>query len=197
MIAALRANLVLCRHQLHPRRPMRRIAAAALALVACQSEPSSPARAIAGPATAASAAASLPAPGSAEPAFDATARRSGWQRAFDLDGDGLDDTIHVDFSGGAHCCYQVSVTLTSTGATIHVPFQLDGGYIGGLDLSQPDRFDVRRIEGPLPEIVMEIETYNGEGRPLPEEWKRRYGISTHRISLSFSGGKLRVRDVPG
>jgi hypothetical protein len=179
---------------------MKRIAAAALALVACQRDPSSPARAIAGLATAASAAASLPAPGSAEPALNAAAPRGArvaWQSAFDLDGDGRDDTIHVDFSGGAHCCYRVSVTLTSMGATIHVPFQLDGGYVGGLDLSQLDHFDVRTIEGPLPEIVMEIETYNGKGRPLPEEWKQRYGISTHRISLGFSGGKLRVRDVPG
>ena len=168
---------------------MKRIAAAALALAACQSAPSSPDSTVARPASAPSAAPPLLAPASAAPQVD-------WRSAFDLDGDGRNDTIHSTFSDGAHCCYRISVTLTRTGATIELPFELDGGYVGGLSLDRPDHFDVRRIEAALPEIVMEIETYSGEPRPLPEGWKQRYGFSTHHIAVSFPEGKLRVRDVP-
>lgn len=173
---------------------MKRIAAAAFALAACQGAPSSPASTVARPAAAPSAAAPSLAPGSAAPAE--IAPQADWQSAFDLDGDGRNDTIHSVFSEGAHCCYRISVTLTRTGATIDLPFELDGGYVGGLNLSQPDRFDVRKGDAPLPEIVMEIATYNGEPRSIPDEWKHRYGFSTHHIAVSFPDGKLRARDVP-
>jgi hypothetical protein len=175
---------------------MKCIAAAAFVLVACQSGPPSLDSAVAPPASAPSAAAPLPAPSAAAPAPSASAPPVHWQSAFDLDGDGSNDTIHIDFSEGAHCCYRISVTLTSTGATTKLPFELDGGYAYGLDLGRPDHFDVRKIDAPLPEIVMEIETYNGEENPLPKEWKKRYGFSTHHIAVGFPGGKLRVRDVP-
>lgn len=63
-------------------------------------------------------------------------------------------------------------------------------------MSQPDRFDIRRTDGELPELVMEIETYNGEPRLLPEELMWEYGITTHYIAVSFGSGSLRVRDWP-
>jgi len=119
-----------------------------------------------------------------------------WTHAFDFDGDGVNDTVEVTFTGGAHCCYRLAVQLTSTGATHRLPFQLDGGYVGGLDLSQPRRFDIRRTDGNLPEIRMEIETYNGKSEPLPDVWRQQYGIRTHYITVSFVRGHLQVRDCP-
>jgi hypothetical protein len=119
-----------------------------------------------------------------------------WNQAFDLDGDGKNDIVQVDFSGGAHCCYRFEVHLTSTGEIHRLPFQLDGGYVGGLDLSQPERFDIRRTDDTLPKLVMEIETYNGESVPLPEEWQQLYGITTHYIAVGFVNGRLQVRDWP-
>lgn len=163
---------------------------AMLAVSACRGELSSAPRSSARPPVGPLAAVPLEAPGSAQRAPGT------WMYAFDLDGDGRNDTVDSKFSGGAHCCYQISVTLTSTNLTIHLPFELDGGYVGGLDLSIPDHFDIRRIHGALPEIMMEIETYNGEPSALPTAWKQRYGISTNHIAVAFPQGQLSVRDVP-
>jgi len=30
--------------------------------------------------------------------------------------------------------------------------------------------------------------------PLPAAWRRRFGLRTHRILVSFPAGKLRVQD---
>ncbi len=102
----------------------------------------------------------------------------------------------VSFSGGAHCCYRLAVKLTSTGVTYRLPFNIDGGYRGGLDLRYRDRFDVRRTDGELPELVMEIETYNGEPMLLPLSWIEQYGFHTHYIAVGFPKGRIRVRDWP-
>lgn len=118
-----------------------------------------------------------------------------WTRAFDLDGDGRNDEIEVRFTGGAHCCYRIGVRLTSTGQVIALPFDIDGGYVGGLDLSRPEHFDVRRTEGPLPELVMEIETYDGVPGRIDPAWRRKYGISTNHVAIGFAGGKLKARDL--
>jgi hypothetical protein len=117
-----------------------------------------------------------------------------WMGAYDLDGDGRRDLIVDEFTGGAHCCYRIGAELSSNKARVKLPFLLDGGYPMGLDLSQPHRFAIRTPAGALPELVMEIETYNGRPRPLRPAWKRRYGIRTHRIAVCFAGGKVRVRD---
>lgn len=119
-----------------------------------------------------------------------------WTRAFDFDGDHRNDDVAVSFSGGAHCCYGLVVRLTSTGEAHRLPFQLDGGYVGGLDLSRPDRFDIRETDGGLPEIVMVIESYNGVLRPIPKAWTDQYGFRTNRIAVGFPGGQLRIRDWP-
>jgi hypothetical protein len=55
-----------------------------------------------------------------------------WTRAFDLDGDGRPDEILPSFSGGAHCCYELTVRLSSTGEATRLPFSLEGGYAAGL-----------------------------------------------------------------
>lgn len=119
-----------------------------------------------------------------------------WTHAFDFDGDGERDAVEVEYTGGAHCCYRVAVYLSSTQKVHHVPFLVDGGYVGGLDLSRPERFSIQETDGALPEIIMEIATYNGEPQPLPKEWVQRYGIRTHRIAVGFAHGCLRVRDWP-
>jgi hypothetical protein len=119
-----------------------------------------------------------------------------WWDDYDLDGDGKNDRIEIEFSGGVHCCYKIGATLTSTEKTIMLPFWMDGGYIYPMTLlDKPNHFRVRTAEGKLPEILMEIATYNGRPEPLETEWKRRYGIKTHRIGISFPNGKVRVRDV--
>lgn len=119
-----------------------------------------------------------------------------WSRAFDLDGDGKIDWIEVKYSGGAHCCYRLTVHLTSSGKVYKLPFQLDGGYLGGLDLSRPNHFDIRKTDGLLPEMVMEIETDNAKPQELPKEWKRQYEITTHYVAVEFPNGRLRIRDWP-
>ena len=32
-------------------------------------------------------------------------------------------------------------------------------------------------------------------QPLPPDWTRQYGIRSHRIGVSFPGGRMVVRDV--
>jgi hypothetical protein len=117
-----------------------------------------------------------------------------WASCFDLDGDGRADQIEVGFSGGAHCCYTIGVELAS-GKRIALPFELDGGYARGFDLSQPGRFAIR----PGPELEMLIGTSGaaGEGdplghdgrllhrrgaRPLPQGPHRRQGLITRRTA---------------
>jgi hypothetical protein len=117
-----------------------------------------------------------------------------WREAHDFDGDGLCDRIDSEFSGGAHCCYRVGAALSSTGEEAMLPFEFDGGYVGGLDLSQPDRFAIRTRQSGLPELLIEINTYNGEPLPLDPEWTGRYGIRTHRIAVCFADGRVQVRD---
>lgn len=133
-----------------------------------------------------------PSPASAPVSED----RVSWMHAFDLDGDGRNDRIEVLFTGGGHCCYRITVHLSSNGAVYRLPFQLDGGYVGGLDLSRPHHFDIRKTDGPLPELVMEIETYNGKPLPLPKEWEKKFRIKTHYIAVGFDDGRMRVRDIP-
>jgi hypothetical protein len=125
----------------------------------------------------------------------APASAAGWEKAYDLDGDGKRDEIIGDFSGGAHCCYRFGARLSSNGKTIMLPFEMDGGYQGGEDLlSKPDQFTIRTPPSGLPELVMKISTYNGKPYPLERKWMRRYGIRTHHVAICFRGGRVRVRD---
>ena len=117
-----------------------------------------------------------------------------WDELYDLDGDGKNDRIVSEFTGGAHCCYRIGAALSSTGETTVFPFELDGGYPGGLDLSQPDRFSIRTRTGSLPEIVYQIATYDGESQPLDPVWTQRWGIRSHRVALCFASGKPQARD---
>ncbi|MBN8702234.1 MAG: hypothetical protein J0M08_04165 [Bacteroidetes bacterium] len=118
-----------------------------------------------------------------------------WLDSFDLDGDSINDHIYFDFSGGAHCCYKINIVLSSDKTERKFPFEMDGGYIGGVDSSQPNQFDIRDIDSDgLPEIVMQIETYNGQRHTIPAKWKNKYGIKSNRIVIEFSEGQLKTRD---
>jgi len=111
---------------------------------------------------------------------DTSAGPADWRRATDLDGDGKPDEILVESSGGAHCCYTIAARLTSTRATVRVPFEIDGGYVGGLDLSRPEHFALHRASDGAAELL-----FDAEGPP-----------ARRRVAVRFTGGKLTVRDAP-
>ena len=122
-------------------------------------------------------------------------KRSDWLRKFDIDGDGKTDVVHFDYSGGAHCCYQISITLSSNSTETKYPFEMDGGYIAGVDSTQPEQFNISDIDKDgRAEIFMKIQTYNWELYPLPRKWKRLFGIKSNYIIIEFENGKLITRD---
>jgi hypothetical protein len=120
-----------------------------------------------------------------------------WATRFDFDGDGAVDPITNTFSGGAHCCYKVAVALSKTGRAIALPFELDGGYVRGLDLSQPASFDVERDSDGVAALRMRIATYAGRAQPIPQQWVRTYGIHSHSIRVVLRDGAPRVENVMG
>ena len=119
-----------------------------------------------------------------------------WRKAYDWDGDGVKDEVVSTFSGGGHCCYRVGIKFASPDRTIMLPFNLDGGYAYPEDLpSNPERFTID-ASGKTPAMVLEIETYNDEPKPLDPAWKAKYGVRSHRIAVTFAGRKVRVRNLP-
>jgi hypothetical protein len=176
---------------------MSRVALVAAALWGCTAAPSATATPSATAGRAVDAAASpRPAASDAGAAAVRAQAASSWRTAYDWDGDGVKDEVVTRFTGGAHCCYLVGVKLAAGSKAIMLPFRLDGGLAPQEDLpNRPERFSVVTVDGGLPEMVMEIETYNGAPGPLDRSWKRVYGISTHRIAVGFRGGKVQARDV--
>jgi hypothetical protein len=129
------------------------------------------------------------------PSYQDKSTKSRWMEQFDFDGDGQNDYINYEFTGGGHCCYKIKVTLSSDQMERKFPFEMDGGYVGGLDISNPHQFDIRDIDNDgLPEILMEIATYNGSPYPIPKNWKKKYGIKSHHIVIEYEKGKLIVKD---
>ena len=111
-------------------------------------------------------------PAIADATAPSPARAIPWQERFDLDGDGVRDRIEVGFSGGAHCCYSLAVDLSSRGRRVPLRYEIEGGYVYGLDLSRPDHFDVRREE-------------RGAVIAFEDVWGRR-------IEARFPRGRLRI-----
>jgi len=128
--------------------------------------------------------------------FDSIADESiAYTQNRDLDGDGIGDEIYFDFTGGAHCCYLLSLDLSTQDSLFTYPFEMDGGYIFDVDGSLPDHFRIEDFDKDgLPEIFMEIYTYNGEITPVEKEWTRDYGITTNYILFDFKEGAMQVRD---
>lgn len=114
----------------------------------------------------------------------------------DLDGDGEADQLHFSYSGGAHCCYSLSITVSSLDKPIDFPFEMDGGYVFGIpDGSQPSQFRIEDVdEDGRDEILMWIGTYNGVEYDLPRSWRRGWAFKTHRIVIEVEEGKIVVRD---
>ena len=79
---------------------------------------------------------------------------------------------------------------------IAFPFDIEGGYIFGLDLSNPDQFSIGDFDHDgIPEVQLHI-VYNGAGEGvLPAEWRNRYGISQPVVRIEFTGDSISVRDV--
>ncbi|HNW88377.1 MAG TPA: hypothetical protein PKN48_01870 [Bacteroidales bacterium] len=120
---------------------------------------------------------------------------SNWLDTFDVDGDSINDHIYFTFSGGGHCCYKINMVLSSDKKKRKFPFEMDGGYVSGVDNSQPDQFDIRDIDSDgLPEIVMRIQTYNGEPEPIPASWKADYGIKSNVIVIEYTDGQIKTKD---
>ncbi len=132
------------------------------------------------------------------PPLDLNLGLTNWLYSFDLDGDNINDSITFDYTGGAHCCYLIDIRLSSEKILRTYPFEMDGGYIGGVDNSLPEQFDIRDIDQDgLPEILMRIQTYNLRPYPIPKKWKRKYGIKTNKIIIEYSNGRLLTRDDTG
>ena len=128
--------------------------------------------------------------------FDSIAAASIAYRQYrDLDGDGIDDEIYFEFTGEAHCCYYMSLELSSKDSLLSYPFEMDGGYLLGVEDHSSDQFQIKDFDNDgLPEIYMEIHAYNGETSPLELEWTRDYGITTSHIIFDYIDGVMEVRD---
>jgi antitoxin component YwqK of YwqJK toxin-antitoxin module len=104
----------------------------------------------------------------------------------DLDGDDINDTITFDYSGGADCCYTMNIRLSCDSIVRKFPFEMDGGYLFGVDNTQPNQF--RIVEGGRyrsPYVYMKIANYNNLTRKKRREWKKTYGIKTDQVQLYF------------
>lgn len=114
----------------------------------------------------------------------------------DFDGDGLSDEILFFYTGGAHCCYQFSLKLSSHQDTLTYPFEMDGGYeFGNVDGSQPSQFKIDDFDGDgNPEIFMKIGTYNGVESPVDSAWKLAFGVKSNSIIFDYVNGKIVVED---
>lgn len=77
---------------------------------------------------------------------DTNIHKKSWQQSYDFDEDQKIDSIFYTYSGGAHCCYTLSIKLSSNQERTEIPYLIEGGYLGGLDLSQPDNFNIFDID---------------------------------------------------
>lgn len=114
----------------------------------------------------------------------------------DFDGDGITDYMFFDYTGGAHCCYLLSLKLSTTSDTISYPFEMDGGYgFGIVDGSNQDQFCIGDFDSDdLPEIFMQISTYNGEPYEIYPEWTAAYGFTSNHIIFDYFEGEVSVSD---
>ncbi len=114
----------------------------------------------------------------------------------DFDGDSISDYLSFSYTGGAHCCYQMNLSLSSKKDTIKYPFEMDGGYVFGIvDGSQSDHFNIDDFDQDgLAEIFMEISTYNGEKYAIEKEWTDEYGITSNYIVFDYQDGEIVIMD---
>lgn len=128
--------------------------------------------------------------------FDSIAAASiAYTRNRDLDGDGINDEIYFEFTGGANCCYYLTLELSSKESLLSYPFEMDGEFMSGPDTSSLDHFQIKDFDNDgLPEIYLEIYAYHGEVTPIEIEWTRDYGITTNHIIFDYINNIMEVRD---
>lgn len=117
-----------------------------------------------------------------------------WKISYDFDGDHVPDAITTTYSGGAHCCYKVSVGLSKSRQVIDLPFELDGGYPNGLDLSRPS-FAIEVGADRVASFRMEIARYGVDYEPIPLAWAKTYGIRSHSIRVGLRDGRVHVENM--
>jgi hypothetical protein len=78
---------------------------------------------------------------------------------------------------------------------VELPFDLDGGYVGGSIGSDPERLRIQQ-GGSLPELIAEIATYGRMPQAIPVAWKQKYSVRSHLVAISFPDRTPRVRNLP-
>jgi hypothetical protein len=82
---------------------------------------------------------------------------------WDFDQDGKNDSVYFEYTGGAHCCYNIRIKTSHDNKTWEFETNMDGGYVMGPDDSQPEHFNIMNYDADsAPEIFMETGTYNGD-----------------------------------
>lgn len=92
-----------------------------------------------------------------------------WHERYDFTGDGTPDRVEISFTGGGSCCYLLALRDGATGRRTALPFELDGGYVGGLDLSRPEQLAVGTEPSGRAYLVLRVATYGGEPEALPSD----------------------------
>ena len=106
----------------------------------------------------------------------------------------MNDTIIYDYTGGAHCCYLISVKLSNNDSIFNFPFEIDGGYLF-FDLSVPEKFFIKDYDNDnLPEIYIKFNSYNDHPEPPSMEIKKKYNINTNKILIDYKDKSFRVID---
>lgn len=121
-----------------------------------------------------------------------------YSNKWDLNGDGKMDSLYFIGNGGAHVYFFLRVILSSDGNVRDYPFlQLDMPWCESQESLQ------KRVPGIWPQFVPA--DFNNDGATdlyldfdnpfghLPKAWKA-LGIKTKRVIMSFSGGKLKIRN---
>lgn len=119
-----------------------------------------------------------------------------WRYKHDLDGDQRPDSITYEYTGGVHCCYEVTAHLTATDASLTLPFSIRGGYMV-FDLSQPDNFNIIDIDGDkIFEITVNLEHYikDRSAKEL-QELQNQFGFKGSQIIVHLRSGKIKVKDI--
>jgi hypothetical protein len=118
----------------------------------------------------------------------------GWRTRFDFDGDGRPDRVTLEYTGGAHCCYLLSVALTS-GPVMAIPFELEGGYTQGLSLEHPENLRVDVGSDGVAAFGMRIASPIWRAGRIPLEWTETHGVRSHHVRVHLRGGQLRVENL--
>jgi hypothetical protein len=118
-----------------------------------------------------------------------------WQNQFDFDGDRIIDSIYYQSTGGANCCYELSVRLSKFQKLLKIPFLVDGGYLF-FDLSQKENFNIidQNNDGTF-EIFINIDHIERDfATDELNSLQDKYGFKTSKIRVDLSEGEIKVFD---